>query len=114
MEHEGDAYVSEILDRRGNDLLAVCAPAQRFDGELLPELRREGGGRMSIEVRCDLCKAGVPDHEPVYVFRMWDMTVREYAVLGVNDQPFSDEYQLCGECMDRLFESSVGAKVVDR
>lgn len=66
---------------------------------------------MSIEVRCDLCKAEIPDCEPVYVFRMWDTTVREYVVLSVNDQPFSDEYQLCGECMDRLFESSVGAKV---
>ena len=64
---------------------------------------------MSVEFKCDKCGAPIGYTEPINVFRMWNLTAAiEITNIGVTSLPFDEDFYICDECMERLFE--IGGK----
>lgn len=65
---------------------------------------------MSIEAKCDLCGAPIGQTETLNVFRMWNgVRVVEIAHTGLASIPFDEDFYVCDNCIDKLFDK---AKVI--
>jgi len=60
---------------------------------------------MSSKFFCDKCGVQIGNTEPVNVFRMWNlMAACEIPNIGLANIPFDDDFYICDECFEKLFE----------
>lgn len=68
---------------------------------------------MTIGAKCDLCGAPISQTETLNVFRAWHgVRLVEIANNGLANTTFDEDYYVCDNCIEKLYDKCVRLKLV--
>lgn len=69
---------------------------------------------MTIGAKCDLCGVPISQTETLNVFRAWHgVYIVEITNNGLSSTPYDEDYYVCDNCFEKLYDNCVRIKAVD-